>query len=343
MKLHGRKPVNGQAAAKAAPPAAKEAGSPPPDLVDTLLPTIQSALDRAHVCVELLDARDPLTFRSAFLENAILEGSESTVGKAKGWQDKLLIVLNKADLVPREAAEAWLRAIKEEFKGNKNVQVCLFKSSMTNTGEKTSAAGFNPGVPIGTDGLVSILRTWASEKAGAEKKQKKALSEDEGLVVSVLGQPNVGKSSFINTLLGRPVHPTAATAKTSGTAPTTLTPSESVLPLSVSGPTRISIIDTPGWEFNPPDVDAEMERQEETEEIEEQDAIWDELEQLVARDMLTRNLGRIDKVKDAYPLGESRDDTMSAFANVFYSQAIDQASQYAGSHARIHRARLRCR
>jgi nuclear GTP-binding protein len=277
-------------------------------LVDTLLPTIQSALDRANVCVELLDARDPPTFRSAFLENAILEGSQSTVGKAKGWQDKLLIVLNKADLVPREAAEAWLRAIKEEFKGNKNVQVCLFKSSMTNTGQKaTATTGLNPGIPIGKDGLVSILRTWASEKAAADKKQKKAPApEDEGLVISVLGQPNVGKSSFINTLLGRPVHPTAATAKTSGTVPTTLTPSESVLPLAVSGPTRISIIDTPGWEFNPPDVDAEMERQEDAEAIEEQSAIWDELEQLVARDMLTRNLGRIDKVKDAYPLGEFR-------------------------------------
>lgn len=216
-----------------------------------------------------------------------------------------MIVLNKADLVPREAAEAWLRAIKEEFKGNKNVQVCLFKSSMTNTGQKaTATTGLNPGIPIGKDGLVSILRTWASEKAAADKKQKKASTpEDEGLVISVLGQPNVGKSSFINTLLGRPVHPTAATAKTSGTAPTTLTPSESVLPLAVSGPTRISIIDTPGWEFNPPDVDAEMERTQEVDAIEEQNAIWDELEQLVARDMLTRNLGRIDKVKDSYPLG----------------------------------------
>lgn len=295
-------PVN-PAAVKSAPVPADDAGSPPPDLVDTLLPTIQSALDRAHVCIELLDARDPLTYRSAFLENAILEGQDSA---AKGWTDKLLIVLNKVDLIPREAAEAWIRTLKDEFKGNKNVDVVLFKSSMTTSVPKTAAptSGMNPGIPIGKDGLVSILRQWATEKAAADKKSKKASPEDEGLVVSVLGQPNVGKSSFINTLLGRPVHPTASTAKTSGTSPTTLTPSESILPLSVSGPTRISVIDTPGWEFNPPDVDAEMERTQEAEAIEEQNAIWDELEQLVARDMLTRNLGRVDKVKDSYPLGE---------------------------------------
>lgn len=48
-----------------------------------------------------------------------------------------------------------------------------------------------------------------------------------------------------------------------------------------------------------------MERTQEAEAIEEQNKIWDELEQLVARDMLTRNLGRVDKVKDSYPLGES--------------------------------------
>lgn len=221
-------------------------------------------------------------------------------------------MLNKVDLIPREAAEAWIRTFKAEFKGNKNVEVVLFKSSMTTAGKAAAAAaatpttGMNPGIPIGKDGLVSILRTWATEKAAADKKAKKTSSqEDEGLVLSVLGHPNVGKSSFINTLLGRPVHPTASLTKTSGTTPTTLTPAESVLPLAVSGPTRISIIDTPGWEFNPPDVDAEMERTQEAEAIEEQNKIWDELEQLVARDMLTRNLGRVDKVKDSYPLGES--------------------------------------
>lgn len=300
-------PVN-PVTAKAAPAQVEEdAGSPPPDLVDTLLPTIQSALDRAHVCVELIDARDPPTFRSTFLENAILEGQDSSAGK-KGWTDKLLIVLNKVDLIPREAAEAWIRVLKDEFKGNKNVEVVLFKSSMTTAGKAAAApttTGMNPGIPIGKDGLVSILRTWATEKAAADKKSIKAgAQEDEGLVLSVLGHPNVGKSSFINTLLGRPVHPTASVTKTSGTTPTTLTPSESVLPVSVSGPNRISIIDTPGWEFNPPDVDAEMERTQEAEAIEEQNKIWDELEQLVARDMLTRNLGRVDKVKDSYPLGE---------------------------------------
>lgn len=37
---------------------------------------------------------------------------------------------------------------------------------------------------------------------------------------------------------------------------------------------------------------------------EEDDEKWAILEGTVARDMLTRNLGRIDKVKDALPLGK---------------------------------------
>ncbi len=31
---------------------------------------------------------------------------------------------------------------------------------------------------------------------------------------------------------------------------------------------------------------------------------WDVLERFVAKDILTRNLGRVDKIKDPYPLGE---------------------------------------
>lgn len=88
-----------------------------------------------------------------------------------------------------------------------------------------------------------------------------------------------------------PAVPTAASAKNPN--PTTVKPTEVRLDLGEGK--KIGIIDTPGWEF------AEHEEEEE-EEGDEED--WDALEDRVAGDMLRRNLGRVDRVKDVFPLGE---------------------------------------
>lgn len=294
-----------------------------PELIDTELPTIQAALDKADVVVEVLDARDPIGFRSTFLENLVLatptmqpnpDKNKANRKTEVSWtQDKLVILLNKIDLVPRETAEAWLKFLRTSFLDRSDrVKVVLFKASFVETpitpgmtvygvgkGEQPLPRTIPSGVPVGRDQLIQVLNAWKEEKA--------AKSSGEFNVV-FLGQPNVGKSAVVNTLLGRPKLNTASTIPVSGVVgPTTKVPVEVVAEFAAGAEGQVRLIDTPGWEFNPPDVDDEDEDEQMDggdEGEEEDDAKWAVLEEMVARDMLTRNIGRIDKVKDALPLGE---------------------------------------
>ena len=63
--------------------------------------------------LEVLDARDPLGTRCPQMENAIT----SQPGK------RLVLILNKADLVPRNVLEKWLQYLRREH------ATVVFKSS----------------------------------------------------------------------------------------------------------------------------------------------------------------------------------------------------------------------
>ena len=54
----------------------------------------------------MLDARDPLGCRSLEVEKAVV---------AAGSKKRLVLVLNKVDLVPREVVEAWLKYLRNEL------------------------------------------------------------------------------------------------------------------------------------------------------------------------------------------------------------------------------------
>lgn len=280
ITFHNKVAVNLPSAARAAAAPREAAASPPPALVDNLLPTPQAALDRADVVIEVVDARDPHSFRSGFLENVVREGQ---TGSSKAWKDKLLVVLNKADLAPRESAEAWVQALRKELGAGEHVEVCLAYSTAA-----------------GKARVQEILSAWADAKSKMTKG-----SGEKTLVASVMGSPNVGKSSLINALLGQQARPTApvSSSAASGKAPqpTTLTCVETQIPESVVGQRQIALIDTPGWEFNAPE-ESDDEEDEEDEDEEAQAAKFDALEKMVAKDILTRNLGRVDKIKDPLPL-----------------------------------------
>jgi nuclear GTP-binding protein len=65
-----------------------------PVLIDTTVPNLKAALDAADVVVHVLDARDPLSFRSAFVER------ESN-------SKKQVFVLNKIGAFARLYIESW--------------------------------------------------------------------------------------------------------------------------------------------------------------------------------------------------------------------------------------------
>nr|CDS31249.1 GTP binding domain protein [Hymenolepis microstoma] len=146
---------------------------------------IYNTSDNAHadVIVEVLDARDPLGTRSLEAENAVL-----AAGK------KLIILLNKIDLIPRDALRQWLDYFRKWY------TTMPFKA---NTQEKSSRLGNVRGkIPInnnisskeglGVDGLKVLLGNIRRHNGG-------------NLVVGVVGLPNTGKSAVINTLVCRKV------------------------------------------------------------------------------------------------------------------------------------------
>jgi nuclear GTP-binding protein len=176
ITLHNRNAVNPRVAASETVPAV--AAEDPPPLVDTELPTIQAALDRADAVIQVLDARDPQSFRSAFLENLITE---------TGGKDKLLFVLNKVDLVPRESSAAWLRhlraSIPVELRGS--IKACLLKSSVKSASDLSEGMR-SKAVPWGRSRLLAVLEQWAAEKLANNQ-------DDKGFTVTVMGLPNVSR------------------------------------------------------------------------------------------------------------------------------------------------------
>lgn len=63
-------------------------------------------MELSDIILEVLDARDPMGCRCKDLE-ARLQGMEG--GK------KIILVLNKIDLVPLEVTEAWLKHLRREY------------------------------------------------------------------------------------------------------------------------------------------------------------------------------------------------------------------------------------
>ena len=78
----------------------------------------KKVVEASDVILEVLDARDPMGCRNVALEEQIL-----TTGRPK----RLVLVLNKIDLVPREVVEGWLKYLRNfyptiAFKANTQVQ-----------------------------------------------------------------------------------------------------------------------------------------------------------------------------------------------------------------------------
>ncbi|GCB68150.1 hypothetical protein scyTo_0005258 [Scyliorhinus torazame] len=149
----------------------------------SLCSELNKVLDAADVVLEVVDARDPLGYRCPQVEQTVLQSE----GKKQ-----LILVMNKIDLVPKENAEKWRIYLENEF------PVVFFKSStklQDRTMEQKKFSKLSASIEIshsntcaGDESLLNLL-------GGYCKKQ-----DVKSIKVGVVGFPNVGKSSIINSL-----------------------------------------------------------------------------------------------------------------------------------------------
>lgn len=137
----------------------------------------KQVVEQADVVLYVLDARDPEGTRSRDVEQAVLQAASG--GK------RLILVLNKIDLIPPPVLKAWLAHLRNSFP----------TLPLRASNPAANAHTFNHRdltVQSTSTTLFRALKTFA-----AGRGLKRAIS------VGVIGYPNVGKSSVINSLLAR--------------------------------------------------------------------------------------------------------------------------------------------
>ncbi|NXW00488.1 GNL3 protein, partial [Fregetta grallaria] len=143
---------------------------------------LKKVIEASDVILEVLDARDPMGCRCPQLEQAVI---------CSGGDKKLLFVLNKIDLVPKENLEKWLNYLKKEFPTVAFKSATLMKDrTMEHIRKRRARVDLSRTTEcFGIKCLLKLLQEYG-------KTQNKAIQ------VGVVGFPNVGKSSIINSLKG---------------------------------------------------------------------------------------------------------------------------------------------
>ena len=153
--------------------------------------TLDQVIENSDVILEILDARDPLSCRNKDLENKIKSGK---------YSKKIILVLNKIDLVPIQNSIDWQKYLSNEFpcvlfKSNTQTQNAnlsqsnLFDKNLKEQKEYISDI-LKGNKSIGGEELLNILKNYSRIDGGTKSN----------IVVGVIGIPNVGKSSLINSL-----------------------------------------------------------------------------------------------------------------------------------------------
>ncbi|GAB0135387.1 GTPase required for pre-60S ribosomal subunit nuclear export and maturation [Epichloe bromicola] len=155
---------------------------------------LYKVIDSSDVVIHVLDARDPVGTRCRSVEKYL---------KDEAPHKHLIFVLNKCDLVPTSVAAGWVRSLSKEC------PTLAFHASINNS--------------FGKGSLIQLLRQFST--LHADRKQ---------ISVGLIGGPNTGKSSIINTLLKKKVCTVAPI------------PGETKVWQYVSLMKRIYLIDCPG-------------------------------------------------------------------------------------------------
>lgn len=161
---------------------------------------LRQVINQTDVLIEVLDARDPHSTRCPEIEEL-----------CHSQKKPFVLVLNKIDLIPPQVARAWLAFFQAH-----NIPCVIFKSSTKTEGihfvdlvkfsagqvggtqaeERLNQAMHDPGAVIGATELKRVLHRLGSRGAPSESGPAK-------VIAGIVGIPNVGKSSIINSMAGR--------------------------------------------------------------------------------------------------------------------------------------------
>tara|TARA_B100000405_G_scaffold299898_1_gene258848 strand:- start:60 stop:1880 length:1821 start_codon:yes stop_codon:yes gene_type:complete len=177
-------------------------------------------VEASDVIIQVLDARDPLAYRSPEVEQFV---------RRVNPDKRVVLMLNKIDLVPKDNVQKWLKYFREE------IPCVAFKCA---TGKKSDGGKLGSGelhfdygsvahASLGAETLLQLLKNYARNR-----KMKTSIT------VGIVGFPNVGKSSLINAL-----------KRNRSAASTGNTPGLTKVSKEVMLDKQIKLIDSPGVIF----------------------------------------------------------------------------------------------
>lgn len=141
---------------------------------------LKKVVDAADVLLQVLDARDPVGSRvHPTIEEAILSRSDK----------RMVLVLNKIDLVPKEVVAGWLATLR---RSHPTIAIKASQDRLGGDKDDASTLATLATAAVGMEALVQLLKNYARSGAGGKTKTT--------IVVGIIGFPNVGKSSIINAL-----------------------------------------------------------------------------------------------------------------------------------------------
>jgi nuclear GTP-binding protein len=199
----------------------------------------KQVLEAADVILYVLDARDPEGTRSKEVERQIMS--------AASGEKRLILVLNKIDLVPPNVLKGWLTHLRRYFP-----TIPLRASTPASNAHTFDHKNYT--IKNTSENLLRSLKTYAASK-----------SLNRSIPVGVIGYPNVGKSSVINALTSR-----LNKGNKSSACPTGAEAGVTTSLREVKVDSKLKILDSPGIVF--PSTDPSVDKQSKKEHRQQEEA-----------------------------------------------------------------------